>query len=656
MEDLLRTLVRFKQWAVMSGVVAVLAVAAVAAAQSGGDCYAGRVVGPGERCTYPGTSQDFWVDDSGQGRFGFLTFGEKVSVSNVPINGVTYDFSASKQADGTWLIEVAGTTAATTPTTTLFATTPTFSDLDAAGEHRSAVEELAARGVLEGTNCGSGEFCPRDAVERWVMAVWLVRILDGTDPAGDGVSRFADVHESQWWAPYTERLAELGVTDGCGTEPVRFCPYETVNRARMASFLVRAFGLAPAASAGFADVGDGVHTANIDALAASGVTSGCRKEPLRYCPRRDTTRAQMATLLTRAVALDSRKSVEPLAGPPSHLGLHRFYEKYLDSGGIPIVSSADVPDEALYAAKDIFTEMLADAPDLSSTMAESDVRVVIMARSTVSSDLPEFPTNRFWDERTRGGGFFDDPMVVIAEENLLCYEDDLFPYEDINVHEFAHALHLVGLKRHADSNFDTRLNAAYQRALADGLWKDTYASTNAEEYWAEGVQSWFGLNDPPGPIHNDINTREELEVYDPKLVALLGEVFGDASVSSSCHETFVDDGATAIVPTAIVQGAVRGPEGETIGRVLIWLWQGTRENSRYGWTDSDGNFTTRVPDGAYRLDVYAARDGTCAGYYDGEGITTNYQEAAIVTVEGTDIVAITIRLPARPQDLPTVRC
>ena len=99
-----------------------------------------------------------------------------------------------------------------------------FSDLDAAGVHRSAVEGLAARGVFEGTECGPGEFCPTVPVQRWVMAVWLVRLLDGADPAAVGSSRFADVDESEWWAPYVERLADLGVTDGCATEPARFPP------------------------------------------------------------------------------------------------------------------------------------------------------------------------------------------------------------------------------------------------------------------------------------------------------------------------------------------------------------------------------------------------------------------------------------------------
>ena len=67
-----------------------------------------------------------------------------------------------------------------------------FSDLDEAGPHRAGVEGLAEMGVLEGTDCAPGEFCPGDALQRWVMAVWLVRVLDGTDPGSSG-TRFADV-------------------------------------------------------------------------------------------------------------------------------------------------------------------------------------------------------------------------------------------------------------------------------------------------------------------------------------------------------------------------------------------------------------------------------------------------------------------------------
>ena len=55
---------------------------------------------------------------------------------------------------------------------------------------------------------------------------------------------------------------------------------------------------------GFTDVDpDSTHAANIDAIAAAGITQSCATDPLRYCPDRPVTRAQTATFLTRALDL-----------------------------------------------------------------------------------------------------------------------------------------------------------------------------------------------------------------------------------------------------------------------------------------------------------------------------------------------------------------
>ena len=174
---------------------------------------------------------------------------------------------------------------------------------DVEGVHAPAVAALDGLGVFEGTACGEGLFCPGEPVWRWMMAVWLVRVLEGSEPQA-GSSRFVDVDDSEWWMPYVERLAELGITHGCASEPARFCPEDPVTRAQMASFLSRAFGLeAPEGSPEvvFSDVGEGVHTDSIYALLASGITVGCASEPeARFCPGRFTTRAQMASFLNRA--------------------------------------------------------------------------------------------------------------------------------------------------------------------------------------------------------------------------------------------------------------------------------------------------------------------------------------------------------------------
>ncbi len=119
------------------------------------------------------------------------------------------------------------------------------------------------------------------------MAVWLVRAL-GDDVSPGGPSRFTDVDPSAWWAPFVEQLAVLGITLGCKTDPVSYFPQRSVTRGQMASFLVRAFDLPAAVPAGFADTAGGFHEADIDALASAGITVGCKTDPLSYCPQRSS--------------------------------------------------------------------------------------------------------------------------------------------------------------------------------------------------------------------------------------------------------------------------------------------------------------------------------------------------------------------------------
>ena len=72
------------------------------------DCQVGQILMPQERCTYPGTSDEFWVDDSGSGNFLFLTASSVINAQNANINSQNYDFASRKQGDGSWIIEVVG--------------------------------------------------------------------------------------------------------------------------------------------------------------------------------------------------------------------------------------------------------------------------------------------------------------------------------------------------------------------------------------------------------------------------------------------------------------------------------------------------------------------------------------------------------------------
>jgi peptidyl-prolyl cis-trans isomerase A (cyclophilin A) len=116
--------------------------------------------------------------------------------------------------------------------------------------------------------------------------------------------------------------------------------------------------------------------------------------------------------------------------------------------------------------------------------------------------------------------------VSCAEENLMGYPGDPYEKENILIHEFAHAVHEMGLNR-VDPTFEGRLREAWENAKTQGLWRGTYAITNPAEYWAEAVQSWFDDNRENDALHNRVNTRVELREYDPALAALCAEVLGD---------------------------------------------------------------------------------------------------------------------------------
>jgi hypothetical protein len=231
---------------------------------------------------------------------------------------------------------------------------------------------------------------------------------------------------------------------------------------------------------------------------------------------------------------------------PSSFGFNPFYKKYIDASGIPIISSDKVPDAALLQARKIVVQMLSNVKlrVTAKTIAQNKIKIAVMSKDELTTDIPEhsdlnraFPGTN-WDTRTRGlGATAVRPATSCAEENLLCYPDDRYAGEDILVHEFAHTIHQFAI-RYLDRGFDKKLHKIYDHAKANGLWKNTYAISNADEYWAEGVTDWYNLNQeaiPGNGIHNEINTREELEVYDVELFDLINRYFEKENDKFSCH-------------------------------------------------------------------------------------------------------------------------
>lgn len=233
----------------------------------------------------------------------------------------------------------------------------------------------------------------------------------------------------------------------------------------------------------------------------------------------------------------------PVGPPPAALGVDRFYVKHLDADGLPVLGSSKVSEAAIRQACRIARKMLSFRADVRAQMKVHGARLSVMSRTEVTTDVPEhadlyaaFPGTD-WNTRARGlGGTVARPATSCAEENLLCDVKDRYLGENILVHELSHGIVNLGVA-FADKTFQRRLDEAFADAVAAGKWRDTYAGSNVEEYFAEGVQSYFDTNIqaiPANGIHNEVNTRPELLAYDSALHGLVAEVFGPATWTPVC--------------------------------------------------------------------------------------------------------------------------
>lgn len=237
--------------------------------------------------------------------------------------------------------------------------------------------------------------------------------------------------------------------------------------------------------------------------------------------------------------------------PPARLAADPFYRKHVDAAGIPILSSARVPDAALFAARDMVRGMLAHRPDLAAWLVSNDYRIALISRDEALLDLPEnadwtkparddprltrcelkhyderigSKTDReYWNERARGIG---GERMVGSEEDVLGMPISRYWGETIFVHEFAHNV-LFAIEG-ADPDLYERVTEAYANALANDLWFEEYTTTTMQEYWAEGTQFWFNSNRLQAFDGRRILNARDLADYDPQLYAVLAEAYGDS--------------------------------------------------------------------------------------------------------------------------------
>src|ERR1041384_380765 len=174
-----------------------------------------------------------------------------------------------------------------------------------------------------------------------------------------------------------------------------------------------------------------------------------------------TASALLPVLMAAARADDAtNSSTRPkilLLNPPEK----GFFSKQLDFHGIPIKAHKVVVDEALYAAYDRLSRLLANLPMATSNLAAAGAELHIIGRNQVTTDLPEWQHDKrkklaeykglTRDQRTRGMG---GRLTSFGEENLLKLAKDRYRGRDICLHEFSHNLRNRGIPRGVRGRFD----------------------------------------------------------------------------------------------------------------------------------------------------------------------------------------------------------
>ena len=221
-----------------------------------------------------------------------------------------------------------------------------------------------------------------------------------------------------------------------------------------------------------------------------------------------------------------------------------LYRMTCEQNGMSIAAAEPVAAGALEAAADRMSALLAGRPEFAAAVASSIEQVSIIGRDQRISALPEFEDiysihpGTDWNRLGRSFPGTDEiPVAAGAEENLLCLESDRYEGEDMFIRDFGWTIRRFGIAT-VDPGLDRSIEDAYIRAIAADLWRNTVAEVNSDQYWAEGVQSFFDANneekDEKDQVHNQIDTREELRTYDPFLYDLLVEVFGETKWRPEC--------------------------------------------------------------------------------------------------------------------------
>ncbi len=146
-------------------------------------------------------------------------------------------------------------------------------------------------------------------------------------------AKFVDVPSGYWAENYIYEIFNEGITQGCSQNPLKFCPKKDVTREQMATFLVRAVDGEPPANY------CGTGSPFSDVSPASGFCKYIKRLSElgitngcgggKFCPKTIITREKMAAFLVRAVAGEPAADYCNTGSPFSDVSSGSVFCKYI---------------------------------------------------------------------------------------------------------------------------------------------------------------------------------------------------------------------------------------------------------------------------------------------------------------------------------------
>ena len=201
-------------------------------------------------------------------------------------------------------------------------------------------------------------------------------------------------------------------------------------------------------------------------------------------------------------------------------------------------------------------------------------------------------------------------------------------------------------------------DAARVSLVADAFWS----------WMTAGDDGTFEISLPPDAVGS---AALSVHAHDTATCRWLGYHSPSGLTAARENATLLDidhnliAGITITLPSSLneicdqrgtISGTLTGPDGNPVEGILIWAWNENEVESGSAETGSDGTFVMSVAEGTFQIHVYAARDGSCAVPYDGNGVTADWNNVHLVEVAVAEAREISIHMSTPPDSLEGLQC